>query len=153
MSTEFEIDPRAAEYYQRPTYTLDSELQIARERIDEWSYEEDPHGYCHDRSGWVALVNGVETLRARLAEVEAERDDAMAGVREWKHSSDVHLAAAEAWRPVVEAARASVAAVLELAAGRRDSTWLSDHTKVLIAAVDALPSTPHGGDRPDGSGS
>jgi hypothetical protein len=90
-----------------------------------------------------ALVAELRQARARLAEVEAERDDAMAGVREWKHSSDVHLAAAEAWRPVVEAARRWRE---RLGPNREVMVYgmvMRERSRDLVAAVDALP--PAGG--------
>jgi hypothetical protein len=49
-----EIDPRAQSYYDR--IDLETALQIAQEQIEEWDYEADPHGYCHERPVLMLLV-------------------------------------------------------------------------------------------------
>jgi hypothetical protein len=59
---EFEIDPRARTYYDRTT--LESAIQSTKERIEEWSYEEDPHGYCHVRPELIKLVEAAERSTA-----------------------------------------------------------------------------------------
>lgn len=47
-----------------------------RERIEEWDYKTDPHGYCHDRPDLVALVEEIERLRPDIAQaVHASRSD------------------------------------------------------------------------------
>lgn len=50
----------------RHWYPCDIELaiQATREKISEWDYVSDPHGYCHDRSTLVALVSEIDRLRA-----------------------------------------------------------------------------------------
>lgn len=47
---------------------IEQALITARERVEEWDYETDPHGYCHDRPEMVALITEVERLRPDLAE-------------------------------------------------------------------------------------
>lgn len=47
---------------------IEQAVITARERVDEWDYESDPHGYCHDRPELVALISEVERLRPDLAE-------------------------------------------------------------------------------------
>jgi hypothetical protein len=59
----FDIDPRARSYYDR--MTLEDAVQIAREKVDEWDYDADPHGYCHERPMLIALILGVEILIGR----------------------------------------------------------------------------------------
>jgi hypothetical protein len=54
----FAIDPRAQVYYDR--LTTEHAVEYAREHIEEWSYEDDPHGYCHTRPMLVKLVEAVE---------------------------------------------------------------------------------------------
>lgn len=49
-----EVADRARPWYDRST--LESAVESARERIEEWSYEDDPHGYCHTRPMLVKLV-------------------------------------------------------------------------------------------------
>ena len=56
--SEFEIRPEAQMYYERAT--LASALQSAKERIAEWDYDKDAHGYCHERPDWLRLVEAVE---------------------------------------------------------------------------------------------
>jgi hypothetical protein len=51
---EAEIVAAAQPYYDRLT-TKDA-IQIAKERIEEWNYNADPHGYCHDRSVLLRLT-------------------------------------------------------------------------------------------------
>jgi len=34
-------------------------VELAREMIDEWDYDADPHCYCHVRPMLIALVNEV----------------------------------------------------------------------------------------------
>lgn len=53
-----EIHPAAQPYYDR--LTLSDAVEIAREVIDEWSYEQDAHGYCHRRAVLLRLVEAVE---------------------------------------------------------------------------------------------
>lgn len=51
------IDPRAQPYYDATT--LDLALEIAMEKVEEWSYAGDPHGYAHDRPVLLRLVKAV----------------------------------------------------------------------------------------------
>jgi hypothetical protein len=51
---EFDVNPAAKSYYDR--MTLELAIQIAKERIEEWSYNDDPHGYCHERPVLIALI-------------------------------------------------------------------------------------------------
>jgi hypothetical protein len=53
-----EIAPAARPWYDRETVA--SAVEQAKETIEEWSYEEDPHGYCHERPMLVRLVEAVE---------------------------------------------------------------------------------------------
>jgi hypothetical protein len=64
--TEFEIDPAAADYYERTTAT--TALELAKEMIDEWDYAEDPAGYCHERPMLVRLVEVAEAAFAVASE-------------------------------------------------------------------------------------
>ncbi len=68
-------------------------------------------------------------------DAERERDEALVGLREWRETSDVHLAAAEAFRTVVDAATAYAASV----EGVRPHNLTSEE-RALIAAVAALPA-------------
>lgn len=52
---QFEWAGRTGQYRK----TTAQAVEIARERIEEWDYEEDPHGYCHERSVLIALVEAV----------------------------------------------------------------------------------------------
>lgn len=56
--TGFEVDPRAASYYDR--LTVERAIEYAEEHIAEWDYEQDPHGYCHTRPMLVRLVEGAK---------------------------------------------------------------------------------------------
>lgn len=64
-----EIHPSAQMYYDRAT--LDAALADARTRIEEWSYEDDAHGYCHERPDWLRLVEEVERRRTARADAWA----------------------------------------------------------------------------------
>jgi len=55
------IVPAAQPWYDQMTLSL--AVAVASEMVDEWDYEQDPHGYCH-----------VRTVLARL--VEAARQQA-----------------------------------------------------------------------------
>lgn len=57
------VEPRARPYYDR--LTIDDAIVIAKETCAEWSYADDAHGYCHDRSVLVVLVRELEALRRR----------------------------------------------------------------------------------------
>lgn len=56
-----DVRPEASDYYERTT--LDFAIKVAKERIEEWSYDDDPHGYCHERPVLVALVRAAEAAR------------------------------------------------------------------------------------------
>lgn len=59
LTRMIEIAPAAQFYYDR--MTLANAIEIAKEMIDEWSYDEDRLGYCHDRPVLVRLVEAAET--------------------------------------------------------------------------------------------
>jgi hypothetical protein len=53
-----EVAVPARPYYDR--LATEEAVLIAKEMCAEWSYAEDPHGYCHTRSVLVALIAAVE---------------------------------------------------------------------------------------------
>lgn len=55
------VEPAAALYYDR--LTVDDAVLQAKEVCAEWSYAEDAHGYCHDRSMLVTLIRAIEARR------------------------------------------------------------------------------------------
>lgn len=57
-----EFDPRTAKYYERYA-DLDLAIQSTKEQVDEWDYDDDPHGYCHFRSSYATLVRAAEWAR------------------------------------------------------------------------------------------
>ena len=63
---EPEIVPAAQPFYDRETTEL--AIQAAKETIEEWDYAKDPHGYCHDRSMLLRLVQAAEARSARMEE-------------------------------------------------------------------------------------
>jgi hypothetical protein len=66
----FSLDIRAERYYRGLSPDnpdpdrIEDAISDARTRVDEWSYEQDPHGYCHDRTDWIGLLLEIERLRA-----------------------------------------------------------------------------------------
>lgn len=52
-----EIEKKAVPYYDR--LTVEDAIQIAKERCEEWDYTADPHGYCHERSVLVKLLEAL----------------------------------------------------------------------------------------------
>lgn len=48
------VEPIAQDYYDLTDLTL--AIQAAKEMCAEWSYEDDPHGYCHVRSILLRLI-------------------------------------------------------------------------------------------------
>jgi hypothetical protein len=52
------IVPAAQPWYDQ--LTLESAIVQASEMIDEWDYEQDAHGYCHDRSVLLRLVEAAK---------------------------------------------------------------------------------------------
>lgn len=54
----YEVAEPARPYYDR--MTLDAALADVKTMVEEWSYEDDAHGYCHVRPMLVALVEAVE---------------------------------------------------------------------------------------------
>lgn len=57
----YEIEPGTESYYDR--MTLDAALADTKTQIEEWSYADDPHGYCHFRPMLVRLVEAIEATR------------------------------------------------------------------------------------------
>lgn len=49
--------------YPRRCADVDAALAAARERVEEWSRDDDPHGWWHERPHWIALYNEVLRLR------------------------------------------------------------------------------------------
>jgi len=47
-------NPNAEPWYAR--LSREDAIEMAREKIDEWSYEDDAHGYCHDRQVLMRLL-------------------------------------------------------------------------------------------------
>jgi hypothetical protein len=74
----YHLDVRAEQYYrgldpERPDPArVDGAIVDAITRIEEWSYEQDAHGYCHDRTNWIALVAEVLRLRRLVPQVYGE---------------------------------------------------------------------------------
>lgn len=54
LASEIERGPLFAQY--PPMRDLDFAVKVAMERIEEWDYDEDPHGWCHDRPIFIALL-------------------------------------------------------------------------------------------------
>jgi hypothetical protein len=52
------VAPAARLYYDR---NVEDAVEVAKEMCAEWSYEDDPHGYCHYRSVLVTLIQAVES--------------------------------------------------------------------------------------------
>lgn len=52
------IHPATTSYYE--SMTIDEAVQIAAEKVGEWDYDRDPHGYCHERPVLMALLDAVE---------------------------------------------------------------------------------------------
>jgi hypothetical protein len=50
------MDSRAKEYDKPLSYAF--AIEVAKELVEEWSYEDDPHGYCHLRPVLIALIKG-----------------------------------------------------------------------------------------------
>jgi hypothetical protein len=77
MPFAYQLDVRAEAFYRGLSpENLDPErvrraIEDAVERVEEWSYEHDAHGYCHDRTE-------VERLRGLLAEKETSETNAYA---------------------------------------------------------------------------
>ena len=60
---DVEIDPRAGKYADPHRYDAESSIDSAMEKVIEWSYDDDPHGYCHDRAVLIGLLQEIERLR------------------------------------------------------------------------------------------
>lgn len=75
----YEVVERVRPYYGR--MTLDHALADTKTMVEEWSYQDDPHGYCHVRPMLIALVEAVEEcdrykqvaehLGSEMAEIKA----------------------------------------------------------------------------------
>jgi hypothetical protein len=54
-------------------YALDyaTARAAAEERVAEWSYRDDPHGYCHERPVLVALLARIDRLEGGVDECRA----------------------------------------------------------------------------------
>ncbi len=59
--SDWKMDPRAGRYNE--PLDLDFAVMVAKERIEEWSWAEDPHGYCHERTVLIALLRGLDERR------------------------------------------------------------------------------------------
>lgn len=55
--------------YPRRCSDVEKALTSARERVEEWDREADPHGWWHERPDWIALHNEVLRLRGLVAAV------------------------------------------------------------------------------------
>ena len=71
----FAMDPRSGKYAEPMDVAL--AVTILSEMADEWSWDDDPHGYCHTRRPIVALLNAHDDHERALA--EAGNDGALAG--------------------------------------------------------------------------
>lgn len=65
MSTDFtagwdSVEPGAESYYER--LTVDSAVTILKEMCAEWSYAEDPHGYCHERAPIQTVLRALDEI-------------------------------------------------------------------------------------------
>lgn len=49
-----QTNPNAEPWYGR--LSRESAIIMAREQVEEWSYEDDAHGYCHNRSVLMRLL-------------------------------------------------------------------------------------------------
>jgi hypothetical protein len=49
--------------YPRRCADVDTALDVVRERVQEWSADDDPHGFWHERPHLIALHNEVIRLR------------------------------------------------------------------------------------------
>ena len=56
----FTIAPGTERYYER--MTLEDALADTITTIEEWSYADDPHGYCHFRPMLIRLVEAAERV-------------------------------------------------------------------------------------------
>lgn len=67
------LTPEQSSEYERKCQDVDLALAVARERVEEWDRDEDPHGWWHERSVLIALHNEVIRLRSMLEpETEAQ---------------------------------------------------------------------------------
>lgn len=55
-----DIAPGTEGYYEQ---SAGHYMVCAEEKIDEWDYQADKHGYCHDRPILVGLLREIERLR------------------------------------------------------------------------------------------
>lgn len=55
----FETDPRSRTPRDFYDVNLAFAIEVTRERIEEWDYEDDAHGYCHDRPVLIALLHAL----------------------------------------------------------------------------------------------
>lgn len=60
--SKWEQDPRAGRYNE--PITTEFAVTVATEMIQEWSWDEDAHGYCHTRPILIALVDAVAVIEA-----------------------------------------------------------------------------------------
>ena len=67
----FAMDPRSGKYAEPMDVAL--AVTILSEMADEWSWDDDPHGYCHTRRPIVALLNAHDDHERALAEAVGNR--------------------------------------------------------------------------------
>lgn len=72
LPLNYQLDLRAEQYYrgldpEHPDHArVESAISDAITRVNEWSYEQDAHGYCHDRTDWIALLVEIQRLQKIL---------------------------------------------------------------------------------------
>lgn len=62
-----EVHPNAMPWYPA---SLDFAIKAATSKIDEWSYEADAHGYCHERPVLIALRDAALAAEQSVDEEE-----------------------------------------------------------------------------------
>lgn len=58
------MDPRMGEYADPSWSRAEFAIAEAMTWVREWSWDKDPHGYCHDRNILIGLLREIERLRA-----------------------------------------------------------------------------------------
>jgi len=73
MDPKWDVEPIAQDYYDDD---LESAIQATTERVEEWVWADDPHGYCHERPPLITLLDEIERLRGRVSFLTEELDEA-----------------------------------------------------------------------------
>ena len=112
----------------------------SEESLEKWRSDALSHGPYSDLNRWLATL---DALRARLAEVEQERDEALAEVGEYEQLTDLQRRREQPW---IEQWRVETGQPLSLPDYGQMLNWILDKAYAAQARVRVLEEVLKRGD-------